>query len=147
MSSEEKKPITIRGIDRRLYEEMVARARKLGKTVGELINEAMELFLAFREGVKEVHEAVLEGLEEARLAVISDVEELSLSAKDLGEVKGKLLIRNIGKLIFEDDVTQELFDEKVRRIIRVNEVIIPKSLSKIKVLSKCLYVKTLKSKE
>jgi len=97
MSSEEKKPITIRGIDRRLYEEMVARARKLGKTVGELINEAMELFLAFREGVKEVHEAVLEGLEEARLAVISDVEELSLSAKDLGEVKGKLLIRNIGK--------------------------------------------------
>ena len=147
MSEEEKRPISIRGVDRRLYEEMVVLARELGKTIGGLLNDAMALFLTFKEGAKEITGAVTEGLEKVKLVVIGNVEELVLNANDLREVKGVLLIRNIKKLEFGDDVTQELFDEKVKRIIKVDELIIPKSLSKISVLDKSLFVKLVKVKE
>ncbi len=146
-SEEEKRPISIRGVDRRLYEEMVVLARDLGKTIGELLNDAMALFLTFKEGAKEIKGAVAEGLEKVKPVVISNVEELVLNADDLREVKGVLLIRNVKKLEFGDDVTQALFDEKVKRIIKVDELIIPKSLSKIRVLAKSLFVKLVKIKE
>jgi hypothetical protein len=43
---EEKKTVTIRGIDKKLYEMATETARKTGKTVGEVVNESLRLFLA-----------------------------------------------------------------------------------------------------
>ena len=140
VGEEEKRPISIRGINRKLYEEMSILAKELGKTVGELLNEAMETFLALREGIREVKGAIREGLETSRSIVISNIDDLTLSASDLKDVKGTLIIRNIKRLKFEPDISQDLFDEKIRRIIRVDKLIIPKSLSKVKVLAKCLFV-------
>jgi len=37
---------TIRNLDERLYREVKARAARAGKTMGEVVNEAMEAYLA-----------------------------------------------------------------------------------------------------
>ncbi len=37
---------TIRNLDEKLYRELKARAARAGKTMGEVVNEAMEAYLA-----------------------------------------------------------------------------------------------------
>jgi hypothetical protein len=51
------------------------------------------------------------------------------------------VFRNIGKLVFMDDINDEIFQEKVRKIINVNELVIPRELSKLKVLSRSMHIK------
>lgn len=148
MGNEEgKKPISIRGIDRRLYEEMSVLAKQAGRTIGELLNEAMELFISFREGVREVSNKFIEGLEKSKSTVISNINTLTINANDLKEAEGMIIFKDIDRLEFDNDVSQELFNDKVRRIIKVNKLIIPKNLSKIKVLTKCLFVSSIEIKE
>ncbi len=63
---ESRSTITVRGVDRELYEELVRLARETGKNIGELLNLAMKLLLAnIRSGI----ETVTRGIEEAKLAV------------------------------------------------------------------------------
>jgi hypothetical protein len=138
---EEKTTVTIRGLDKKLYREIMSLAKQAGKTVGEAINEAMELLISLGEGVVATGEKFREGIESTFLTQINGIEELTLSEEDLSEVKGQLLIRNINKLVFKDDVEQGTFDRKIRRLININELHIPKTLSKIKVLSRSSKVK------
>ncbi|RLE94682.1 MAG: hypothetical protein DRJ55_02660, partial [Thermoprotei archaeon] len=50
------------------------------------------------------------------------------------------ILTNIDELVFGDDVTEELFDKKILKIIRCNRVVVPSSIRKFVVLSKTLYV-------
>ncbi|PCN50249.1 hypothetical protein B6U99_05440 [Candidatus Geothermarchaeota archaeon ex4572_27] len=139
--TEERKVISIRGVDRRLYEALSRAAREMGKTVGETLNEAITLFLTLREGVLETARAAREGLREHMPVIISNVEQLTLNANDLKAARGKLLIKDVGRLEIADDVTPELIEEKIGRIIRVNELVLPQNMPKTAVLAKAMYVK------
>lgn len=140
MSESEKKPISVRGVDRSLYDEALKIARETGRNIGEVINEALKLLLAFYEGVSEkvTFESGSPGVEE-----ISGVEELVVSEEDLRSASRPVIFKNIKKLKFAENVTQETFNNKVHLIVTCDEVIIPRTLSKLEVAKKCRLVKKL----
>ncbi len=142
MSEEHKKDIiTIRGINRELYNKAVSAARELGMSVGDFINRALSLFLSTVEGVKATHEGFVEGVQRQLGLYVGDIEELDVSSDDLKSVTTAVTFRNIKKLRFDKSVDQELFNEKVRKLVNIDELIIHKGLSKFQVLSRALNVK------
>ncbi len=153
-SSEEKKPITIRGVDKELYRKITLLARESGRTIGELINEAMKLLLtttsaaleaAAKAGtaVTELGKSVAEGVREgvADYIEVKDINELVLNADDLRSLDKPLVLRNIGRLVISSDVPFELFDRVVKSIVLVDEVVVPSSYPKLLVAARCRFVK------
>ncbi len=143
--SEEKKEVkkvkSIRGIDEKLYEQIALIARETGRTVGEVINEAMKVFVNITSKTVELGKGFVEGVKEGAEPVIkvAGVGELTVTEKDLREVEGRVDFANIQVLKFEG-VPYELFEEKVRSVTNVREVIIPKEYPKLKVLRKFVSV-------
>ena len=153
-SSEEKKPISIRGVDKELYKKITLLARESGKTIGELINEAMKLLLtttsaaleaAAKAGtaVTELGKSVAEGVKEGVTDYIEvkDINELVLNADDLRRLDKPLVLRNIGRLVISNNVPFELFDRVVKSIVLVDEVVVPSSYPKLLVAARCRFVK------
>lgn len=152
--------IAVRGVDEDLYRRVSALAKETGRTIGELVNESMKLLLsaantALEKGkeltgttvvlARTFGEGLKEGFKDA--LVISDVEELNLSKKDLEEVPKPVVLKNVKKLIIEDDVPYELFKSKVLSITFCDEVVIPSNYPKLEVLSICRMVKKLTFKD
>ena len=52
-----------------------------------------------------------------------------------------MILSNINKLVIASDIDQETFDEKIHKITDINELHIPRSLSKLKILSKAARIK------
>ena len=136
--------ITIRGVDRVLYNRLSKIARRMGINVGTLINKSMELFLSAlpHDGGPriiryplDVSSEFMRGFLEGLGNVIEEVEELSVSRKDLLDSERALVFVGIGKLRFEEDVDEETFRSKVRAIYHCKEIIIPETLPKMLVLS------------
>lgn len=157
---EERKTVTIRGIDKDLYRKLLVIAEESGKTVGELMNEAMKLLLALGSSVVKIGEKVAESTVEISRAIgegikaglestliISGVNELVVTKKDLESIDKPVSFRAIKRLVFDEDIPYELFDNKVSSIVFCGEVIVPKTYSKLKVLTKCKFVKIVKHKE
>jgi hypothetical protein len=69
-SGGEEKPRTIRGIDPDLYDRALALSRQTGKTVGQVINDALSNLLNTFDStvnkVQEVGRAFVEGMQEGR---------------------------------------------------------------------------------
>lgn len=150
-NEKERKTITIRNIDREIYERASALAKEMGVRIGDLVNEALERLISLsRRGIEissriasEVAEASSEAIENmlGETITISDIYELIVSKKDLESIEGKVQFRNINKLILANDINIELFRDKVSGIIRCDELVIPKSLPKLQILSKAKFVK------
>ncbi len=139
---EEKTSITIRGIDKDLYNRLSILARETGKTIGELVNESMRLMLSFTDSlgktITSFGEAIREGWKEARdkYLEVTLLDELVVTRKDLEELDKPVIFKNIKRLVISDDVPYELFEEKVREIIMCKEIVIPKSYPKLRVARK-----------
>lgn len=138
---ERREIVSIRGVDRELYQQLSAFAKEAGKTIGEVINEAMAIFISLKEGLTGAGERFVESMEKAVSTYIGNIDELSVSRDDLMDVKGNVVFRNIGRLLFAEDVDNDIFQGKVKRIINVNELVIPKHLSKLRVLSRSMHIK------
>jgi len=154
MTDEEKKSVTIRGLDRNLYRRVALLARESGRTIGELINESMRLLLtttsaalevAAKAGarVTELSRSVAEGVKEgvSECVEVKDISELILSAEDLRRLGKQVVLKNIGRLVIGDDIPYELFSKVIRTIVLVDEVVIPKDYPKLLVAAKCRFVK------
>ncbi len=93
--------VLIRGLDRDLYNKVVARSKEQGKNVAHLMNEAMQEYVKRLDGEK--HEAS----NEKKIAISGSV---AISKADLvgihGEV-GKFILENSGDLTLEDDIDRE----------------------------------------
>ncbi len=93
--------VLIRGMDRDLYNKVVARSKEQGKNVAHLMNEAMTEYLRRIDGEK-IHSP-----EEKKIAISGSV---VISKADLvgihGEV-GKFVLENSGLLTLEDDIDRE----------------------------------------
>jgi hypothetical protein len=72
--------------------------------------------------------------------------ELSITRKDLESLKGQVMLHRIKKLEFADDVDWELFDRTVMSIKSSSIVLIPKSITRFQVLTKCAMVNEVKTK-
>ena len=117
----EEKTITIRGINKELYRQALALAKRTGKTVGELVNESLKMLLDLREAAIETIRSVEEGLSGVVGAKeIAGIDEIEVSGRDLEEIDGKVVFRGVKKLKFSNDITKELFDEKIHSIVTVS---------------------------
>ena len=123
--------VTIRGIDDDVYAKFTAEAKKRELSIGELTTIVM------RALVEEI------GTTNYR---ISDLASLVITRKDLESLKGQVMLHRIKKLEFADDVDWELFDRTVMSIKSSSIVLIPKSITRFQVLTKCNMVNEVKTK-
>ncbi len=151
MAGERRTTVTVRGVDRELYEELARLARETGRNVGEMLNLAMRLLLAHvRAGldtigrkVEEVRQLVGQVAEEQGALVVSGVEELTVGRRDLESAGRPVVFRGLRRLVFEADVDPQLFERAVRAIVAVDEVVVPPSLPRLLVAQKCRLVRRL----
>ncbi len=145
---EGKKTISIRGLDERLYEQIVLLARESGKTIGEILNEAMKILLATVNKASTIGKGFVEGLKESTNTLeVTGIEELVIERNDIESIDKPIVFKNIKRLEIADDVPYELFDKKVKSIILCNELIIPRNYPKLKVAQKCRLVKVIKTRK
>jgi len=114
--------VTIRGIDDDVYSLFSAEARRRSVPIGELVTQVMRIFL---EETSEKHFTV-EGLD-----------ELTLTKSELESVARPIVFQGIKTLTISDDVDWPLFDKYVDEIRKSKTVVIPASLTKLQVLTKC----------
>jgi len=123
--------VTIRGIDDDVYAKFTAEAKKRELSIGELTTIVM------RALVEEI------GTTNYR---ISDLASLVITRKDLESLKGQVMLHRIKKLEFADDVDWDLFDRTVMSIKSSNVVLIPQSITRFQVLTKCNMVSEVRIK-
>jgi hypothetical protein len=123
--------VTIRGIDDDVYAKFTAEAKKRELSIGELTTIVMR--------------ALVEELGTTNYR-ISDLASLVITRKDLESLKGQVMLHRIKKLEFADDVDWELFDRTVMSIKSSSIVLIPKSITRFQVLTKCSMVSEVKTK-
>jgi hypothetical protein len=123
--------VTIRGIDDDVYAKFTAEAKKRELSIGELTTIVM------RALVEEI------GTTNYR---ISDLASLVITRKDLESLRGQLMLHRIKKLEFADDVDWDLFDRTVMSIKSSAIVLIPQSITRFQVLTKCNMVSEVKTK-
>ena len=123
--------VTIRGIDDDVYAKFTAEAKKRELSIGELTTIVMR--------------ALVEELGTTNYR-ISDLASLVITRKDLESLKGQVMLHRIKKLEFADDVDWELFDRTVMSIKSSSIVLIPKSITRFQVLTKCSMVNEVKTK-
>ncbi len=148
MTTEERRIITIRGISMPVYERALRLARELGITIGELVNEALKRYITTLEAIHRAIESHLENLAKTGdVVIVSNIDYLKVQRKDLEAVPRKIVFKDIKELEFDEDITEDLFNEKVYEIVRVDKVIVPKTLSTLLVASKCKIVHKITHKE
>ncbi len=147
-NNSKRKDVTIRGVNSDLYDKAAEVARRTGKTIGDVINEALKLFLDMTEGLRTSLQPIVDGAKEAGKilgasmsslapAMISSLDELEISKGDLEQFRKKIIFSDIKKLYFTDDVDSETLEKYVAMIRNCEEVRVPKSISKLLVLSRC----------
>ena len=114
--------VTIRGIDDGVYSLFSAEARRRSVPIGELVTQVMRIFL---EETSE-KQYTIEGLD-----------ELTITKAELESVGGPIVFKGVKTLTIDKDVDWEIFDKYVDEIRKSKTVVIPKSLSKLQVLTKC----------
>ncbi|MGC9105058.1 MAG: hypothetical protein ACP5HQ_01335 [Thermoprotei archaeon] len=147
-NEQDKKTVTIRGIDRKLYEMAAETARKTGKTVGEVVNESLRLFFSATGKLSEIADetvAKLAGLKESfesglreskgEVQVISNVDEISVRRAELESLGKKVSFQNVKRLVLED-LTDEDIEKYIHSIVNVDEVVVPKGVNRLKLLTK-----------
>jgi len=129
---EEKKDITIRGVNKLLYEAFTTYSRKQGLSAGQAFN--LMLTVALKQpwkahGFRRFKPPIKMGITPE---IISNVDHLVISKKDLlaaGE-KTMFLFRNIKRLVFTEDVDTQVLLKHVKMIQKSN-VTFPKHIPKL----------------
>jgi predicted DNA-binding protein len=142
-ASENRKTVTIRGLSAELYERVTRVAREMGVTVGEFVNEALKQYISVLEGISKTLDNIVKS---GDVLVISNVSSLVVTRKDLEGVSKGIIFKDMDELVLADDVTSDLFLEKIVKIINVNTVYVPKTLSTLLVASRCELVKKITSR-
>lgn len=153
MSGERRTVVSIRNINEELYAKAVGLAKRIGVPVGEVVNEALRLLISTVElgasapgyvlrSILETGKRVIESVTNlGNVVKVGDIEELSVDRRDLEGVEGKVVFSNIRRLEFANDVTPELFENKVHSIVFCDVIVVPEGIPKMKVLSKARLVK------
>jgi hypothetical protein len=124
-----RKTVAIRGLDTELYTEVFTMAKKDGRTVAEVVNNALEQFIN-----NDLTEPVniggtLPNSAEFILSVDDDG-EISLSKDDIKEIAiemGPFAIESNGSLVFEKDVDKNALQQISRITVKSGTVKVPRA--------------------
>ena len=124
-----RKTVAIRGLDTELYTEVFTMAKKDGRTVAEVVNNALEQFIN-KDGTEVVLiPGALSNSAEFILA-IDDDGEVSLSKDDIKEIAievGPFAIESNGNLVFEKDVDKNALQQITRIQVKSGTVKVPRT--------------------
>jgi len=123
--------VTIRGIDDDVYAKFTSEAKKRDLSIGELTTIVMR--------------ALVEDISTTNYR-IGNLPSLLVTRKDLESLKGPVMFHNIKSLEFADDIDWDMFDRNVMSIKTCAKVLIPLSLTRFQVLTKCAMVSEVKTK-
>lgn len=121
--------ISIRGIDKSLYRRISGLAKELDKSVGEVINEALELFIRLTDESATRISRLL-----SSSYVVKGVDELELSREDVKGVDKPVVFMNIRRLVIrglDDDALN-----MIAKVIDVDEFYVYGRVNKVKLYSK-----------
>ncbi len=146
------KTITIRGVDEEAYRSLSELAKSMNVSVGYLASQAFKLFVSLvgtgssillvpAELTRRLVRVVPKSVRKVVPRVVRHVERLTINAADLKELKSPVIFIGVRELVFEDDVTEELFERKVLRIVDCGVVEVPRHIRKFTVLEKATFIK------
>ncbi|MCL4314768.1 MAG: hypothetical protein M1454_03485 [Candidatus Thermoplasmatota archaeon] len=132
---EEKKNISVKGVNKELYRKVMQKAVETGKSIGELTNDAYKALLSTMETAWGKSMSVLHG----GPRIISDFKSISISDTDLKEIGKNVFFRNIGDLDLSE-VTSETFEKYVDGLVNIDRLIISNKMKKSLVLLRGRYI-------
>jgi hypothetical protein len=122
--------VLIRGLDRDIYNNVVAKAKQQGKNVAELVNDALSQYM--RDSPSESHDVF-----DTKKLVIAGTVLLSKSdIMGLHKELGNFHLENSGELTFDKDVDREAFT-KIDRIHNTGKLRVPSDVHHFALLKAC----------
>ncbi len=140
---EDTENISIKGVQRRVYERVKKLANETGRTVGELTNDAFKVLISAAEETRKVGEEFINAVRDSRVTYVQDLNSIEISGSELAKNNRKVAFRNIQNLVLKD-ITESDFDRYVESLVNVKFLEVPKSVSKFKVLERAKYVDNIK---
>jgi hypothetical protein len=135
--------ISIKGVQKKLYNRVKGLATDTGRTVGEITNDAFKVLLAAAGETKKVGEEFIQAVRDSKSANVQDLKSIEITGPELIKNNKKVSFRNIENLAFRD-MTESDFDSYIESIVNVKNLEVPKGVSKFKVLEKAKYVDNIK---
>lgn len=119
--------VLIRGLDRNLYNKIVARAKEQGKNVADIVNDAMRAYMD--EG-----EAAMPSVFDTKKLVFTGSVNLSKSdILGLHEELGQFQLENSGTLTLDKDIDKEAF-RRIERIHNTGKLRVPSNVHHLALL-------------
>jgi hypothetical protein len=110
--------VLIRGLDRDIYNGVIAKAKQQGKNVAELVNEALQQYMS--DSPSESHDVF-----DTKKLIIAGTVLLSKSdILGLHKELGNFHLENSGELTFDRDVDREAF-QKIEHIHNTGKLRVP----------------------
>ena len=124
-----RKTVAIRGLNTELYTEVFSMAKKDGKNVADVVNNALEQYLNNDDADAIAAGVTLSNSAEFILA-IDDDGQVSLSKEDIKEISmemGPFAIESNGSLVFEKDVDKNALAQITRIQVKSGTVKVPRT--------------------
>ncbi|MEM0135266.1 MAG: hypothetical protein QXU18_08600 [Thermoplasmatales archaeon] len=135
--------VSIKGVQKRLYERVKSLATDTGKTVGEITNDAFKVLLAAAEETRKVGEEFIQAVRDSKLTYVQDLNSIEISGPELAKNNKKVVFKNIQTLVFKD-ISESDFDSYIESMVNIKVLEIPKGIPKFKVLERAKYVDSIK---
>jgi len=119
--------VLIRGLDRTLYNKIVARTKEQGKNVADLMNEAMRAYL------NEGNVTVPNVFDTKKLVFTGSVNLSKADIFGLHEELGPFQLENSGLLTLDKDVDKEAF-HRIERIHNTGKLRVPSNVHHLALL-------------
>ena len=134
------KIISIRGVDKDLYKRLKAFADEAGKTIGEAVNEAIQIFLSLSGKLSATVDEILK-----EAASLRGFNELSITGDEVKKFDKNIIIVDIDKLHLKDFDDEAL--QKIIRLINIKNLIVSGKVNKVALYSKCFNVSNIEFRE
>ena len=123
-----RKTVAIRGLDTELYHEVFSMAKKDGKRVSEVVNQALEAFLNGNHLTNRENSNEGKG---AGVFTLKNDGEISLSKNDIISLKkevGAFRIETSGRLKFDKDLDKESLKNIDKIVVHDGTVEVPRGI-------------------
>ena len=124
-----RKTVAIRGLNTELYTEVFSMAKKDGKNVADVVNNALEQYLN-NDGTEIIAPGVTLSNSAEFILSIDDDGEASLSKEDIKEIAmemGPFAIESNGHLVFEKNVDKNALAQITRIQVKSGTVKVPRT--------------------
>jgi len=140
--------LLLSNLDDETYNNLKAKASRLGVEEGQLLNELMKQAIAKPQnrGLPELSSKDISHLKkkDTGYITIQHIPELMVTRKDLEDTTHRVKFAHIGKLEFNLDIDKDLFYQKVKNIHHCGRISIPTKISKLLVYAKAGYCREYK---